>query len=565
MFLLLDHVRNHVESKNNEPLDTSLSKLDLYQSFFKKNIERNLLTVLRWPVDDQIEFLRRLAYDWFVEGRQEALVKDFRQRLQDWHGERDPQEVEEYAAKVWNCSFFTRVDDKFRFLHRSFVEYFVADGAVSDLQQGKLDRWDYPFYTEIFDFAFDLLQETKDIRSLVKTMFAEDRPIAQGNLLASIYRHRLPELESLFEEQVNSSKYAIVQQVAAQGWGAYPPTRDSIERMVLSCSSVPNSITRMTLRGICRRWIRKLGNCDDLLDDLPAAAFSKKDAIAILRPDLSDGLLRTYRRALDQDDDRWTSIIGAMYLLGAVADTESDRVMKRIAERTDLPEIREAYEDTCRGFCDMSGAEESSVEADVPVGPDDDQEPRVYVSYAWAAERGKGAEHPGFVARLCKEVERAGLNVSRDEGTIELGDRISDYMRELGTGDRVFVLLSNAYLKSANCMYELSLLWSSSHDDNEKFRARVHVFTTTNIGTINERLECAKHWKNEYELTRSKIEEVGIDRLGPTDLKRWKQMGAFANDVNETLAQIQDVLRAGDFDEYLKYIIDLLRDERSPA
>ena len=48
-----------------------------------------------------------------------------------------------------------------------------------------------------------------------------------------------------------------------------------------------------------------------------------------------------------------------------------------------------------------------------------------------------------------------GKKVLRDMTALGLGDRFSRFMQRLGSGDRVFVILSDKYLKSPNCMYEL--------------------------------------------------------------------------------------------------------------
>ncbi len=52
------------------------------------------------------------------------------------------------------------------------------------------------------------------------------------------------------------------------------------------------------------------------------------------------------------------------------------------------------------------------------------------------------------------------------------GDRISKFMSRIGTGDRIFIVLSDKYLKSAYCMHELFDVWRNCREDDAEFVAR---------------------------------------------------------------------------------------------
>ena len=53
--------------------------------------------------------------------------------------------------------------------------------------------------------------------------------------------------------------------------------------------------------------------------------------------------------------------------------------------------------------------------------------------------------------------KRQGVRIRRDKYEMTVGDRISKFMQRLAQGDRVIVVLSDKYLKSPFCMYELYL------------------------------------------------------------------------------------------------------------
>ncbi len=181
------------------------------------------------------------------------------------------------------------------------------------------------------------------------------------------------------------------------------------------------------------------------------------------------------------------------------------------------------------------------------------------VSYAWKEERSSDPERAGKVEEFCTRLEAARIKIVRDTTHIILGDRLSTFeRRDIGRSDRVFVFLSDAYLKSPNCMYELLIIWQTCGDDVEEFRQRTRVFTMpgTDVFSIPARLKYAAHWKSQRDEIRKVIDEHGVDVLGQTDLKHFRQIQDFAHHVNEMLAQIADVLQPREFDRYIEHAID---------
>ena len=62
---------------------------------------------------------------------------------------------------------------------------------------------------------------------------------------------------------------------------------------------------------------------------------------------------------------------------------------------------------------------------------------RCYVSYAWADEGNPDRESQ--VDALVEQARGKGIDIVRDKDALKAGDRISDFMRKIGGGDRVFV------------------------------------------------------------------------------------------------------------------------------
>jgi internalin A len=67
---------------------------------------------------------------------------------------------------------------------------------------------------------------------------------------------------------------------------------------------------------------------------------------------------------------------------------------------------------------------------------------------------------------------------TRDKDEMKHGDRISDFMDRIGEGDLVYVFLSDKYLKSPFCMYELHAIWRNGRGRVPATRAELRRFAS---------------------------------------------------------------------------------------
>jgi internalin A len=143
-----------------------------------------------------------------------------------------------------------------------------------------------------------------------------------------------------------------------------------------------------------------------------------------------------------------------------------------------------------------------------PIPPLPGQKPVVYFSYAWGGNDRKDLK--AFAVRLHRALEDE-FDVRRDEEATRPGDRISDFMREIARGTRVLVLLSDKYVRSANCMQELSYLYDHHRADPRGLDDHVlplMVDKDFRCGT-EQRLGHVRYWKDE--LARLKQLTAGLE------------------------------------------------------
>ena len=129
----------------------------------------------------------------------------------------------------------------------------------------------------------------------------------------------------------------------------------------------------------------------------------------------------------------------------------------------------------------------------------------VYVSYARTPESGK------LVDKLEKAFLSQGVELQRDVSSMSYGDSISAFMKQMGQGEAIVVVLSDDYLRSEYCLFEL--LEASRHSE---FAERVFplVMTGTPIIDAADSLRYYGHWEaKEQELIAKRNELPRQDHL----------------------------------------------------
>ena len=192
----------------------------------------------------------------------------------------------------------------------------------------------------------------------------------------------------------------------------------------------------------------------------------------------------------------------------------------------------------------------------VNFGPSPVAKPEYFVSYAWGDDTSpEGLERETIVDRLCADAEPRGIHIIRDKTTLRLGERITPFMLRIGAGDRVFVILSEKYLRSPYCMFELLEIWRHSRGDEADFRRRVRIYALPDAKarTPIERIRLARDWKREHDEISDMIKEDGGEIVGTQDFQRFKLMADFYRHVPDILATMFDTVQPRSFEELVQY------------
>ena len=130
--------------------------------------------------------------------------------------------------------------------------------------------------------------------------------------------------------------------------------------------------------------------------------------------------------------------------------------------------------------------------------------PEVFVSYAW------NDESRAIVDRLQQALEEQGIRLLRDRGEVRYKDSIREFMRRIGQGKGVVVVISEKYLKSENCMFELVEVAKA-----QALRERIFpiVLADANIYKATGRAEYVRHWEVETRKLDKALKKVRGDNL----------------------------------------------------
>jgi len=178
------------------------------------------------------------------------------------------------------------------------------------------------------------------------------------------------------------------------------------------------------------------------------------------------------------------------------------------------------------------------------------------VSYAWGDDDSpEGRDREAHVDRLCAEAEARGFVIVRDKTAMRYGDSISEFARRIGRAKRVFIFLSNEYLRSAYCMGELHEVWRCCRQDGGEFiaRTRVYVLPCARIKTPADRAVYAIHWRQRFEGLDAIVGQHGQFALADADNADYRRMVHWVTDTANILKLVQDTLRPRSFEEFLKW------------
>ncbi len=150
----------------------------------------------------------------------------------------------------------------------------------------------------------------------------------------------------------------------------------------------------------------------------------------------------------------------------------------------------------------------------------------IFLSYCWNDSKEADKIYDYF---------KSSRNIELHRDTIDIGKwgSIKEYMQSISNMDYTILLISESYLKSANCMYEVLEVMRDRNYRDKIFPAVIY------FGIYNPitRAKYVKHWQDEFKELENTLKEINVQNLGKLneDLKR-------RQDISSNIAEFLDVV-----------------------
>ncbi|HSK65680.1 MAG TPA: SUMF1/EgtB/PvdO family nonheme iron enzyme [Anaerolineales bacterium] len=132
-------------------------------------------------------------------------------------------------------------------------------------------------------------------------------------------------------------------------------------------------------------------------------------------------------------------------------------------------------------------------------------EQAVFISYAW------NSESEEMVNQIERSLQERGIHIIRDKRDLGYKGLIGKFMERIGRGTCVIVVISDKYLRSPNCMFELVEI-----ADGKEFHDRIFPLVLKDVDIYDpiKLIEYVRYW----EVKRNELAEA-IKTLDPANLQ----------------------------------------------
>jgi internalin A len=156
-------------------------------------------------------------------------------------------------------------------------------------------------------------------------------------------------------------------------------------------------------------------------------------------------------------------------------------------------------------------------------------EQAVFISYAWGGEREE------IVNQIDRSLQKRGIKIIRDKRDLGYKGSIKEFMEWIGQGNCVIVVISDKYLRSPNCMFELVEI-----TDNKQFHDRIFpiVLADANIYDPVNRIDYIRYW----ETRRAELAEA-IKTLDPANLQGIREDMDLYDRIRDRISGLTSLLK----------------------
>lgn len=163
-------------------------------------------------------------------------------------------------------------------------------------------------------------------------------------------------------------------------------------------------------------------------------------------------------------------------------------------------------------------------------------DPKIFFSYAWDQDE-------ALIVQLYNSLKKDGFNVIKDKENIGYKGVISKFMNEIGSADFVIVAISDKYLKSKFCMYELYEIFRNSGMNRDTFAKKIfpiRIDESINLGDPDVVNGYTRYWKQQEQEWAQRVKDES-DSITEEQARQFQFIKRLVNDVNNILSCVADI------------------------
>lgn len=157
-------------------------------------------------------------------------------------------------------------------------------------------------------------------------------------------------------------------------------------------------------------------------------------------------------------------------------------------------------------------------------------QPEIFISYSW------GGESEQTVDKICDAFSQKGYTIIRDKEALGYKGNIKEFMQRIGKGKCIIVVISDKYLKSENCMYEMLEIKNKGDVYGSIYPI---VLKDAKIYKEIHRIDYLKFWDDKVNALKEKIETIR-DPVGKVGV--YEKINQYA-DIRRIIDGITTMLR----------------------
>jgi len=157
---------------------------------------------------------------------------------------------------------------------------------------------------------------------------------------------------------------------------------------------------------------------------------------------------------------------------------------------------------------------------------------QIFISYSW--------HNKDIVDQIDRDMQSMGIILIRDIRDLQYKDSILEFMKSIRKSDYVLLIVSDSYLRSRNCMFEIQELIK---DDDYSDRILPIVLDQADIFSSEGRLKYIKYWEQELNSLEELIKTSDIKNVGSAinDLRIVNQICTSIGDFIASLSDMKHI------------------------